>query len=88
MKSRNTLGKEKESNPRLFFHNSVLEDHGTTKSKVYDCALTITVHVAKNLLDKDFAGKSDPYVLISYGEKMFKSKPIEVFLKFRLVTKA
>ena len=77
MKSRNTLGKVKESNPRLLSQDSVLEDHGKTKNKVFDGVLTITVHEAKNLLDKDFAGKSDPYVLISYGEKMSKSKPIE-----------
>ena len=39
--------------------------------------LRITVHKAEKLLDKDFAGKSDPYVSIRYGETVLKSVPVE-----------
>merc|ERR1712013_370124 len=40
-------------------------------------SISVTVHKAEDLLDKDFAGKSDPYLTIEYGRIIKKSRPVE-----------
>ena len=54
-----------------------VDDEDIQTKHVHSGVFKITVHKAENLLDKDFAGKSDPYVLINYGGKLFKSKPLK-----------
>merc|ERR1712131_349349 len=39
--------------------------------------LKLIVHKALNLANKDMIGKSDPYVVVAYGDKKFKSKSVK-----------
>ena len=39
--------------------------------------LRLIVHKAVKLANKDLIGKSDPYVVVAYGDKKFKSKPVK-----------
>merc|ERR1712228_578949 len=42
--------------------------------------LKIIIHKGINLSNKDLIGKSDPYVLVQYGAKKLKSKPVKANL--------
>merc|ERR1711962_41188 len=47
-------------------------------SEVQDLnTLFLTVHRGSNLMKTDLVGKSDPYVVIQYGDKKYKSKTVK-----------
>jgi hypothetical protein len=47
------------------------------KTQLPEGAIYLTVHKAKDLEKKGIIGKADPYVVIGYGDKVFKSKTVD-----------
>jgi len=50
---------------------------GSEISGIPSGSINLNVHGAKDLLKKDIIGKSDPYAVLTYGDKEAKSKPVK-----------
>merc|ERR1712098_163889 len=70
------VDKEKKPEPA----KEVKVDEKPEPKNIEENKLKLIIHKGINLSNKDLIGKSDPYVLVQYGAKKLKSKPVKASL--------